>query len=308
MSKPLWKLCLHGGAGALSKDHYSQEQIDESLKALHDFLQHGALLLEQGKSSLDVCREVTKLFEDHPFFNAGTGSVLNEEGNIECDASIMCGKFNWGAGVTGLTSWRHPIDVAFELFKARRHTLIGKAGADQLATKAGLEPRTQQELLTIKRKEQWENWHNSARPSHQLDHGGNTVGVVALDQQGNLASATSTGGMTGKQQSRVSDSSIIGAGTYADNQTVAVSCTGTGDIFILKQSAFHLSVLIESGMSLPAAAAVILSHVEQARGSGGLIALMPTGESVMPYNTGGMFRGEVSSNDQARSAIWDEWH
>lgn len=305
MKQAPWKVLIHGGAGTLSRELYSSQEISDYRAELEHILRTSGESLAKGLTAHQVCLEATALFEANPLFNAGRGSVLNERGEVECDASFMCGKLKRGAGVSGLIYQIYPSAVAYELFKANRHALLAGEGAQLFAASIKTQTLSREQFITPKRRQQWEQW-NLKRDQQMLDHGGNTVGVVALDRSGNLASLTSTGGMTGKMLGRVSDSAIIGAGTYADNDTAAISCTGTGDVFIQRQTAAFVHNLILSGTSLKKATDLGLEQIRNSHGQGGLIALKQNGESVMAFNTGGMFRGSLGANSKMVIGIWDE--
>lgn len=303
-------LAIHGGAGAISRDLYSEEEIKEYKEALFHGLRSGYSLLEKGGSAVDVVSQAVKILEDFPIFNAGRGSVLAADGRIQMDASIMCGKtFRCGA-VTLVEKVKNPIMAARLVMERTPHRILGGADADRFAFENGLEMEEADYFKTEHRAEQLKEAQE--RGMIQLDHdpgdGGdnsNTVGAVALDAKGNLAAATSTGGLTNKMPGRVSDSSIIGSGTYANNDTLAISATGTGDVFIQNVSCYDAHALMAYGkVPLAEACDQILSRVHLRDGRGGVIALTRSGEVFMGFNSGGMFRGFKASDGREEVGIF----
>lgn len=297
-----WKLLLHGGAGAIEPQLFGPEEKQAYIKGLEQAAQTGARALHQGATALDAVTLTVRELEDNPLFNAGRGSVYHSQGGHELDASIMCGLRQKGAGVSGLTTVKSPVDLALQLLENGSHSLLAGSGAEKFADLSPLIQRVAPgHFSTETRQRQYQEFLKRGQVS--LDHGGQTVGAVALDIEGNLAAATSTGGLTGKLPGRVSDSAILGAGTYASNTTCALSATGTGDVFIQRNSCFYVHLMVKTGTSLATACQISLDDLQAHGGSGGLIALDAQGRSAMLFNTKGMFRAEVSSETSLKAQI-----
>lgn len=299
-----YALALHGGAGALSPDKYSQDQIYDAKALMSKLLREGNEALKEGAEAGDVVKSTVQGLENDELFNAGRGAVFNREGEIEMDSSYMeSGEKVIGAGLSGLTTIKNPILGAYALAKSMGHTLISGRGAEDFCLSLGLETESEDYFKTNHRWAQHLEYLKTKKIS--LDHG-NTVGAVALDKSGRLAAGTSTGGMNGKARGRVSDSAIIGAGTWADINSLAVSATGTGDHFVrlaLCRYVHDLMVLKSQDMDTSLKEALDLLSTQG--GEGGFVAVNLKGEVSMPYNTGGMFRGAISSKQELCVAIWD---
>ncbi len=296
-------LAIHGGAGLISKDHFTDKELTEYRKGLREVLDRSKQMWLEGEEAISIVIECVRLLEDNPLFNAGKGSVLNSQGVVEMDASIMGPSSThenyWGAGVSGLTQVKNPIYVANELRKMNQHSLLSGEGARNFAKNLGVKHLAPDSFITSKRKLQFQNFLKNKEIT--LDHGsvssdkpyqeGQTVGAVCLDKKGNLAAATSTGGMTGKMDGRVSDSAIIGQGTWAHAKTLAISATGTGDHFI--QICFchrvHMRMLYEK-LSLEQAIQEGLDELASIGGNGGAVAVDLEGNVSLLFNSGGMFR------------------
>jgi L-asparaginase / beta-aspartyl-peptidase len=288
-----YAIVIHGGAGRISTDadHRTQRQ-----KVLAHALSHGETLLKEGKSSLQVVEEVVRILEDAPEFNAGRGAVLNAAEQHELDASIMDGKTRACGGVAGVKTVRHPITLARHVMTDTRHVLLATDGAETFADQLG--PENIQRVPN--------SWFTTDKARKNLREAQavvpmptefciGTVGCVALDLDGNIAAATSTGGLTNKKFGRIGDSPIIGAGTFADNRTCGVSCTGVGEDFIRNSIAFNVSAQMEyAGSSLNDSVQNLLNDKER-RISGGIIAVSAAGEITMQFNTGGMSRAAADS-------------
>ncbi len=294
-SKPEYVLVIHGGAGTILRSDMTAETEAAYIEALNAALDTGEQILRNGGTCLDAVQHVITTMEDSPLFNAGKGSVFTHEGFNEMDASIMDGKTQQAGAVAAVRTVRNPILAARAVMEHTEHILLSGRGADAFAAAQGLDTvgpeyffteRRWQSLQTVLEKEK-----ANATLSEQEKHG--TVGAVALDKYGNLAAGTSTGGMTNKRWDRIGDSPIIGAGTYADNATCAVSCTGHGEYFIRYAVAHDVSAAMAYGkMSLPdAARTIIQERLLLKGGSGGLIALDTLGHIAMEFNTEGMYRG-----------------
>jgi L-asparaginase / beta-aspartyl-peptidase len=293
-----WLLVIHGGAGGPVKGTMQPQKEQEYLDALERVLQTGADILEKGGTSLDAVESCIRMLEDSPLFNAGKGAVLTEEGKAELDASIMDGATLKAGAVAGVTTIKNPISAARAVMDKTKHVMLIGQGAEKFAHEAGLEMVDPSYFITEERKEQllkMKREQEKSREDKDGSHG--TVGAVALDTHGNLAAGTSTGGMTGKMKGRIGDSPIIGAGTYANNKTCAVSGTGQGEYFIRNVVAYDISALMEyKGMPLEKAANyVIREKIAAQKAVGGLIALDKNGNIAMPFNTNAMFRGFIRS-------------
>lgn len=302
MDRPAYALAIHGGAGTILKENMSPEQEKTIRTKLDSALILGENILKTGGSSLDAVVAAISYLEDQPEFNAGKGAVFSWEGKNELDASIMDGKTRNAGSVGGLTVVKNPITAARAVLEHSPHVLLTGEGANEFARERGLEivdpvyfytERRWESLQNFKaRKSEEENNRSGSLPSTP-DFKYGTVGAVALDQSGNLAAGTSTGGMTGKRYGRFGDVPLIGAGTYADNQTCAVSCTGHGEYFIRYAVAHDLSArMAYSEKTLENAAGEIIYKVlKEAGGGGGLIAVDKQGNVTLPFNTPGMYRG-----------------
>lgn len=303
-------LALHGGAGTLIKGAMSSEKETLYKNALQKALNTGYVLLENGGTALDAVEATVKSLEDCPLFNAGRGSVFTAKGTHEMDASIMDGKTLDAGAVSLITGIQNPVSLARRVMEKTEHVFMAGEGAVQFAVQQGFKILPPDYFFDEFRYQQWQEIKNTDKI--QLDHSDDkdqkfgTVGAVALDSFGNLAAATSTGGMTNKKYGRVGDSPMIGAGNYANNNTCAVSCTGSGEFFIRGVVAYDVSCLIEyKGYSLQQAAQeVIMNRVLKIGGDGGLVAVDAQGTIAMPFNTEGMYRACKSSVGEEIVAIY----
>lgn len=301
-------LVVHGGAGTILKSQMTQELEKEYTDGLSEALKKGYDILERGGSSLNAVEAAIKVLENNPLFNAGKGAVFTNEGKNELDASIMDGRTLSAGAVAGITTVKNPITAARAVMEKSNHVMMAGAGADKFAAQAGLEIVDPSYFFTGQRWKALQQVKKEDSLKTELDHSGKksssyyfknkdskfgTVGAVALDQYGNLAAATSTGGMTNKRFGRVGDSPIIGAGTYADNNTCAISCTGWGEYYIRLVMAKTISDMMEFG-KIPlknAADEMVMKRLPALGGDGGLIAVDSKGNIAMPFNTEGMYRG-----------------
>jgi beta-aspartyl-peptidase (threonine type) len=284
-------IVIHGGAGRIVKENMSAEREAEYSNKLKEVLETGYKILAEGGSALDAVETVIKLMEDSPLFNAGKGAVLTEKGVAELDASIMDGKTLSAGAVAGIKHVKSPITLARLVMEKSPHVMMISDGAEEFAKQNGLEMVDNEYFIT---KERWESYQRALQREEEKKraekHG--TVGAVALDKEGNIAAGTSTGGMMMKKFGRVGDAPIIGAGTYANNNTCGVSATGSGEYFIRVGVAKDISSLIEyKGMTLKSASEEVIKKVEDLGGSGGVICLDKFGNIAMPFNTEGMYRG-----------------
>jgi beta-aspartyl-peptidase (threonine type) len=293
-----YTIAIHGGAGTIS------QSMPDSVKqlyyrALSYALQLGKDILAGGGTSMEAVENVVRYFETDPKFNAGIGSVYTADGTHEMDAAIMDGRDLSCGSVAGLQHVPHPISLAKLVMEKTAHVMLVGEGAETFAEKMGVKLVPADYFDTPERKKQWEQYKKRVE---QGKHG--TVGCVALDTHGNLAAATSTGGMTGKMPGRIGDAPLIGDGTYANNKTCAVSCTGWGEKFIKNTVAFNVSALMEyKGLSLQEAADEMIYKRLQPN-DGGLIAVDAKGNYAMPFNSSGMFRGVATASGTFDVKIW----
>lgn len=307
-----FSLAIHGGAGTLVKGLMTPEKEEQYKKALKNALESGYAILEIGGSAIDAVETAVRKLEDSPLFNAGKGSVFTNEGTHEMDASIMEGKNLRAGGVSLITGIKNPVSLARDIMEKSNHVFLAGEGAMRFAESLGYKLESPDYFYDEFRYQQWQEIKDS--DDFQLDHSDKkdskfgTVGAVACDKQGNIAAATSTGGMTNKRWGRVGDSPMIGAGNYANNNTCAVSCTGSGEFFIRGVVAYDVSCLMEyKGMSLEEAASeVINNRVLQIGGDGGLIAVDANGNIAMPFNTEGMYRGYKTSDGDEEVLIYSK--
>ncbi|MCO6454310.1 MAG: isoaspartyl peptidase/L-asparaginase [Pirellulaceae bacterium] len=290
-----YALAIHGGVGT-DPAKWTPEQRDARTRSLTAALRIGQRILAEGGSSLDAVERVIRQLEDDPVFNAGRGAVLNAEGHHELDASIMDGRDRSCGAVTGVTTVRHPISLARLVMTRTRHVLLAGTGAEQFAEKMGVEQVAPDWFTTDHARRGWEEARRQQNQPVPDDRPKGTVGCVALDSHGNLAAGTSTGGLTYKMPGRIGDSPIVGAGTYADNGTCAVSCTGVGEHFIRHVVAHDISArMAYRGDSLADAVRHVV-HQTLKPGDGGVIAVDRQGQIVLEFNTPGMSRGAADSS------------
>lgn len=313
-------IVIHGGAGTILKKNMTPEKEAAYIAVLTQALKAGYEKIKDGKTSLDAVEATIHVLENDPHFNAGKGAVFTHDGKNELDAAIMDGKTLMAGAVAGVTTIKNPISAARAVMEKSEHVMMVGAGADLFAKDAGLEIVDPKYYWT---KERWDGLQQAIKEDSTkavLDHGSKksellgsknhdykfgTVGCVALDQAGNLAAGTSTGGMTNKKYGRVGDAPIIGAGTYCNNETAGVSCTGWGEFYIRNVVAKTISDLMEyKGMSVSAASKMALDKVGKMGGDGGLIAMDKKGNIAMPFNTEGMYRGAVTADGKIEVSIY----
>ena len=300
-------IAIHGGAGVISREQLGPDGGAVYHAGLQEALDAGYAVLEKGGSSLDAVTTAVRILEDNPLFNAGRGAVLAHDGRAYLDASIMSGKDLAAGAVTGVTTVRHPIDLARRVMEDSPHVMLSGEGAEEFAGERGLERVPNEWFITPTRKQQLERVLRGATAPRNELQGLGTVGAVAIDAQGHLAAATSTGGMTNKRWGRIGDAPIIGAGTYANDASCAVSATGHGEHFIRSVVAHDICALVEyKGWSLQRAAAeVVKGKLVQRGGEGGIIAVDAKGEVVLEFNSPGMFRGMRDSSGRRMTAIYE---
>jgi beta-aspartyl-peptidase (threonine type) len=312
--KPM--LVIHGGAGTITRKSMSAETEKQYRDKLTEALRTGHAVLMKGGTSIDAVEATIRVMEDSPLFNAGKGAVFTHEGKNELDAAIMDGQTMKAGAVAGVTIIRNPITAARAVMEKTKHVMLIGRGAEYFATKAGLEivdpsyfwterrwKSLQQELID----EQKTGEHHTRLSESDGDHRYGTVGCVALDRNGNLAAGTSTGGTTNKQYGRVGDSPIIGAGTYAANDSVAVSATGTGEFFIRYTVAYDIAALMKyKGMSVREASEEVINRklTKIPEADGGVIALDRNGNFATPFNTEGMYRGWIGADGEPHVEIY----
>ncbi|MCI4011537.1 isoaspartyl peptidase/L-asparaginase [Brevibacterium sp. ZH18] len=282
-------LIVHGGAGHRSTP-LTQEDIDSAHAALHTVITAGHSVLKNGGTAVDAVVAAVRELEDAPNFNAGHGAALTSAGTAELDASIMDGAGNSGA-VTGVTTVRNPVTGARAVMDQSEHVLFGAPTDSQLAT-WGVETAEQDYFITDKRRVELENFQKAPNPVFQ--HG--TVGAVARDASGHVAAATSTGGIVNQEPGRIGDTPLVGGGTFANDQTVAVSCTGTGEVFITEVAAHSVHARVDLAGEDPATATgQVLDRIAERGGMGGIIVVPAVGAGIAAYNSGDMYYGSASS-------------
>ena len=304
-----FSIAIHGGAGTLVKGMMTPELESRYKEALKIALEKGYAVLDKGGTAIDAVEEAVKLLEDSPLFNAGKGSVFTANETHEMDASIMDGKTLNAGAVSLISGIKNPVGLARDVMEKSEHVFLAGEGAMQFAKQLDYKIEEAQYFYDEFRHKQWLEIKDT--DSFQLDHATKkdskfgTVGAVACDQEGNIAAATSTGGMTNKKWGRVGDSPMIGAGNYANNKTCAISCTGSGEFFIRGVVAYDVACLIEhKGLSLQEASnEVINKRILEIKGDGGLIAVDVEGNIAMPFNTEGMYRASKTSKGEAEISI-----
>lgn len=306
-----YTLVIHGGAGTILKKDMTDEKEAAYKKGLQDALDAGYALLEKGKSAIEAVLAATVSLEDNILFNAGRGSVFGKDGSQEMDASIMDGKTLMAGAVSAVRNVRNPVELAYAIMTKSQHVMLNGNGALQFAKENGLKIEEDEYFYSAFRYDQWKQMQGSDESA--LDHNiiitekkFGTVGAAALDINGNIAAATSTGGMTNKQYGRVGDSPIIGAGTYANNKTCAISCTGHGEPFIRAVTAYDVSCLMEyKGLSLEDAMKVVVHEkLIKIEGEGGMIGVDAKGNAALIFNSEGMYRGIRNSQGENRTEIY----
>jgi beta-aspartyl-peptidase (threonine type) len=328
----MYSIAIHGGAGAVPGQLLAKDEGSRYQRSLTTVLDASFEILERGGTSLDAVTAAVRALEDDPLFNAGRGAALTREGWAELDAAVMDGKDQRAGAVASVRHVKNPVDLARRVMEKSRHVLLVSTGAEEFALEEGIalvpnlyfrtddrrrqlaaeqQGRTVSDLMPAPRDRQdapGSDTKAGARnppASKPIIGSQGTVGAVALDKHGNLAAATSTGGMTNKRQGRVGDSPIIGAGTYAKNGVCAVSATGHGEYFIRAVAAYHIACAVEyRHLSLEAAVRELIhSRIPTLGGSGGIIAIGGQGEIVMDFSTEGMFRGACDSTGRRTVAI-----
>lgn len=305
-------LVIHGGAGFIEKSSFTEEREYEYKQKLEEALKVGYAVLDSGRSSLDAVTEAIQILENSPLFNAGKGAVYTHQETVEHDASIMNGKDKNAGAIAGVSHIKNPITAARKVMEVSEHVMLSGKGAEEFAKSNGVEMVdtsyffNQRRLDYLKKIKEEEKLKDDQDDRGQIENSNEwqpdekfgTVGAVAVDKDKNLAAGTSTGGMTNKKYGRIGDSPIIGAGTYADNSTCAVSSTGHGEYFIRSVVAYDIAALMEykNWPLSKAAHHVVMEKLVEFEGSGGVIAIDAEGNIAMPFNTTGMFRGMVDED------------
>lgn len=304
-SKLEWAIALHGGAGNITPEDYPKEQQEAYIRELNNALEIGKTILSEGGTSLDAVEQVVRYLEDCPLLNAGKGAVFTHDEKNELDAAIMDGNGLRAGAVAGVGDIKNPISAARLVMDKSEHVFMVGKGASKFAASQGAEIVDSSYFFTEK---SWRSLQKVLEKESQKDKKMGTVGCVALDKSGNLAAGTSTGGMTNKKYGRVGDVPIIGAGTYANNHTCAVSATGHGEYFIRYTVSHDISALMEyRGLSLAEAANLVVNiKLEKAGGKGGIIAVDKSGNLALIMNTPGMFRAYANSKGEQGVAIFRE--
>ncbi len=309
-------IAIHGGAGTILKEDMTPDLETAYLKGLQTALDAGYAVLEEGGSAVNAVKAAVVILEDNMLFNAGRGSVFTKKGVQEMDAAIMSGKDLGAGAVAGIRSVRNPIELATEVMEHSNHVFLSGKGANDFAIKQGIKLEPDEYFFSQFRYDQWKAMRDS--DNYSLDHTHQqleelmrdkkfgTVGAVALDEDGNIAAATSTGGITNKKYGRIGDSPVIGAGTYANNATCAISCTGHGEVFIRAVAAYDVSARMEyKNLSLQKAMDEVVMHkLVNMEGEGGMIGVDAKGNVALVFNSAGMYRGFKNSDGEGEVAIY----
>jgi beta-aspartyl-peptidase (threonine type) len=309
-------IAIHGGAGTILREDMTPELEEAYRGALKDALDAGYAVLETGGSAVNAVKATVVVMEDNVLFNAGKGAVFTKKGLHELDAAIMDGSTLDAGAIAGVRNIRNPVELAAEVMLHSGHVFLSGKGANDFAIKQGIKLEPDEYFYSEFRYDQWREIRDS--DLYQLDHSNDkfaglmkdkkfgTVGAVACDRKGNIAAATSTGGMTNKSFGRIGDTPMIGAGTYANNKTCAISCTGHGEIFIKAVAAHDVSCLMEyKNMSLrQACEEVIMKKLVAMHGEGGLIGMDAKGNAALVFNSPGMYRGLKDSDGVNMIAIY----
>lgn len=299
-------IVIHGGAGVMSKERMSEEQRIEYKAKLNEALLLGEEMLKNGAAATDVVVKVINVLEDSPLFNAGKGAVFTHDGFNELDASIMEGKTLNAGAVAGVRDIKNPISAARAVMDKSEHVMLSGIGASEFAKQQGLEIVPNKYFYTESRYKSLQQLLKQEREREKKDNMG-TVGCVVLDTEGNLCAGTSTGGMTNKKYGRIGDAPIIGAGTYANNKTCAVSCTGHGEYYIRLGFARDISAMMEyKGLSVDEACREEINKLTSMDGTGGVIAVDAEGNIALEFNTSGMFRGYITASGEKDIAIFKD--
>ena len=312
----MYTLVIHGGAGTILKEDMTPNLEKAYIDGLNQALDAGFAVLEEGGTAVNAVKASLVVLEDHVLFNAGRGAVFTKKGVQEMDAAIMDGQSLAAGAVAGVRNVRNPIELATEVMRNSNHVFLSGKGANDFAIKQGIKLEPDEYFFSQFRYDQWTAIRDS--DTYSLDHTHHhleelmrdkkfgTVGAVACDQHGHLAAATSTGGMTNKKYGRIGDSPLIGAGTYANDATCAISCTGHGEMFIRAVASYDVSCLMEySQLSLQEAMdRVVNNKLKQLNGEGGMIGVDGKGNHAMIFNSAGMYRAVKNSDNFSQVLIY----
>ena len=304
MSETRWRLVIHGGAGSERIAHDDPAHEASALAGLAESLEAGSRILASGGTAIDAVEAAARMLEENPCFNAGRGSVLTEQGEVELDAAIMEGRGRRAGAVSGIKTTRAPISLARRLMEQGPHVFLAGTAADRFAAAAGIEQVSNDFFILPERRRQLQEALAAGSAADPIKYG--TIGSVALDVRGNVAAATSTGGITAKRWGRVGDSPLIGAGTYADNRAAAISATGSGEYFIRAVAAHEVAARVRlAGETLQQAIDGVLADIEDLGGKGGLIAVGPNGEAAWGFTTPAMYRG-MADEEGRKTGIYSD--
>jgi beta-aspartyl-peptidase (threonine type) len=303
--KQEWRLVIHGGAGSMGRVEFDSAIEAKACAGLDEALAAGAAILARGGSALDSVEAAARVLEEDPCFNAGRGSVLASDGHIELDAAMVDGRTRRAGAVAGLRTTRAPISVARRLMEQGPHVFMVGEGADLFAREQGFEQVENSWFETAERRRQLDELLASGGFDDNVKYG--TIGAVAVDSDGHVAAATSTGGLTAKRWGRIGDSPLIGAGTYADDRACAVSATGSGEYFIRVVAAHEVAARVQiGGEPLQQALDGVLADIAALGGTGGLIAVAPSGEYAWGFTTPAMYRGVADANGRRVAVYGDD--
>ena len=302
-----WKLVIHGGSGVIEPGLLTEEEERGARAGLEAALDAGAAILAAGGAALDAVEAAARMLEDDPHFNAGRGSVFTYQGTNEMDAALMDGRARDAGAIAGVSATRNPVSLARKVMEESPHVFLSREGADQFSREQDLEQVGPEWFATPQRRRQLELM--KADEDHYFDaelkYG--TVGAVAVDANGHVAAATSTGGLTGKRWARIGDSPVIGAGTYADDRAGAVSATGAGEFFLRVAAAHEICARMRMmGEGPRKAADAVLDEIGNLGGAGGVIVVTPGGDGAWAFNTPGMYRGIASAEGRKVAIYGDE--
>jgi L-asparaginase / beta-aspartyl-peptidase len=305
MTETPWRLMIHGGAGSQRIAHGDPAHEQSARNGLHQALAAGAGVLANGGSAVEAVEAAARELEENPCFNAGRGSVLTEQGEVELDAAIMDGRARRAGAVAGLKTTRAPVSLARRLMEHGPHVFLCGEAADRFARQVAFEQVANDFFILPERRRQLEEALSAGAEADPIKYG--TIGAVAVDRNGNVAAATSTGGITAKRWGRVGDSPLIGAGTYADNRAAAVSATGSGEYFIRAVAAHQLAERVRiGGQPLQEALDAVLADIHALGGQGGLIAIAPDGASAWGFTTPAMYRGMADADSRTVAIYADD--
>ena len=300
-----WRIVIHGGAGSQRIAHDDPAHEAQARAGLEQALAAGSAILERRESAVDAVEAASRVLEEDACFNAGRGSVLTEDGVVELDAAIMDGRTRAAGAVSGLRTTRAPVSLARNLMETSPHLFLSGAAADRFAAAAGIEQVPNDFFIVPERRRQLKEALAAGSNADPIKYG--TIGAVAVDVDGNVAAATSTGGIMAKRWGRVGDSPLIGAGTYADNRSAAVSATGSGEYFIRAVAAHELAARMRiGGEGLQEALDAVLADISALGGRGGLIAVAPSGDAAWGFTTPAMYRGMADATGRTVAIYADE--